>query len=214
MTIENKTKLHYSDCKERNCNHPVVLAFSKPKLDWVKIKTNLKGKRVLEVGAGNGYFSNILRKLCNLTVLDISSHQLKYNPEKQQYIGSVYKLPFKDDSYDVVLCSNLLHHLDFPQDAVNEMKRVAKTEVIISEPNRNNPILFIGALIKGHERKAIKYSKRYISKMIEKSGMNILRHTYIGGMVMPNATPTFMLPFVGAKSKNRLSFFQLFSCGV
>lgn len=212
MDIEAKTKKYYSRCKERSFSHPVIQEFSKPKLEWIMSKTNLTNKKVLEVGAGNGYFSNLLINICDLTVIDTSEYQLKLNSAEKKYLGSVYELPFKKNSFDIVFCSNLLHHLNKPQDAIDEMKRVAKDKVIILEPNRNNPILFIGALFIGHERGAIKSSKKYITKMIKKSGMKIKEHTYIGGLVMPHGTPTIILPLSGAKSKNRLSFFQIFIC--
>ena len=169
-------------------------------------------KKVLEVGAGNGYFSDQLRKVCNLTVIDTSKHQLKSNPTKNQFVGSVYKLPFKDNDYDIVFSSNLLHHLNEPLKAINEMKRVASSNIIFSEPNRNNPFLFLGALLIKHERNSIKYSKKFISRLIEKANIKIKYHTYIGGMVMPLFTPRFALPLLRPKSKSILSFFQLFIC--
>ena len=210
--IEEKTYKYYQNCNERHYDHPIIQAFSRPKIEWIKSKIGLSGKKILEVGAGNGYFSNNLISECELTVLDTSEYQLRFNPAKQKHIGSVYKMPFQDNSFDIVFCSNLLHHLKDSQRAVLEMKRVAKNFVIILEPNRNNPILFIGALFYKHERKAIKYSKKFISNLIKNSKLKTTNHTFIGGLVMPNLTPLFILPIAMAKSKNLFSFFQIFIC--
>ena len=41
--------------------------------------------------------------------------------------GSVYKLPFADDSFDLIFCSEVLEHLDVYHLALNEIHRVLKT---------------------------------------------------------------------------------------
>ena len=210
--MEDETQKYYSDCKERHYSHPVVQAFAEPKIEWITSKINLKDKTILEIGGGNGYFSSELVKKGILTTLDISSHQLKYNPAKDKINGTVYELPFKDNEFDIIFCSNLLHHLDNPINALNEMKRVAKNTVIISEANRRNPILFIGALILKRERNAIKYSKKFVASLIKKTGLTIKYHSFFGGLVMPNDTPVILLPYVGKKSTNSFSFFQIFIC--
>ena len=213
MNIELATKKHYESCKERHFSHPVVQAFAQPKLDWIYSKVDLQGLKVLEVGGGNGYFSNLLMRTSDLTVVDISKHQLNYNPAKKKVVASVYELPFEDNSFDVVFSSNLLHHLNDPKMALEEMKRVSRNIIIIVEPNRNNPILFIGALLLKHERGAIKYSRKFTSSLIKDSGLSIQHHTYIGSLVMPNATPTFLLPVLKyGKSLSPASFFQIFIC--
>ena len=212
FNVEIATRNYYSKCKERHYSHPIIHAFSVPKLKWIMSKIRLNNKRVLEIGAGNGYFSNQLMKVCNLTVIDISEHQLKFNPSRAKQVGSVYDLPYKNNSFDIVFSSNLLHHSNIPLKAINEMKRVAKNQIIFCEPNRNNPILFLGALLCRHERNVTKYSKKFIKNLIGKVNMRVKHHSYLGGMVMPNSTPSFLLPFVGAESKNNLSFFQIFIC--
>ncbi len=51
--------------------------------------------------------------------------------------GDIKRLPFEDNSFDLVTCQTLLIHLDSPILAVKEMFRVLKPggKVLISEPN-------------------------------------------------------------------------------
>jgi ubiquinone/menaquinone biosynthesis C-methylase UbiE len=51
--------------------------------------------------------------------------------------GTAYKLPFPDNSFDVVTCQTLLIHLSYPEKALLEMKRVVKKDgiVICVEPS-------------------------------------------------------------------------------
>lgn len=59
--------------------------------------------------------------------------------------GDAHRLPFEDDSFDVVTCQTLLIHLENPEQALLEMKRVVKKNgiVICAEPNN-----LVGSLIK------------------------------------------------------------------
>ncbi|HPJ17463.1 MAG TPA: class I SAM-dependent methyltransferase [Candidatus Woesebacteria bacterium] len=193
---------------ERHYSHPVITQFAKPKVDWLKSKVNFKGKKVLEVGGGNGYISQFLNPLCDLTVLDISEHELANNPAKTKVCGSAYQLPFEPNSFDIVFCSNLLHHLNFPQKALAEMRRVSKDLVIISEPNIINPLMFFGVWLFPHERGAHRFTKNYLLNLFSQAQLKLLDHTFLGGLVMPNATPN--IPFISRpESTSPLSFFQI-----
>ena len=210
MNIDHATQDYYRSNNERFYTHPVVQAFSKPKYDWISNQVTITGKKVLDVGSGNGYFAQYFGSKSDLTALDLSEHQLKNNPATKKVIGSAYKLPFEDASFDIVFCSNLLHHLESPLIALKEMARVSRKYVIISEPNVFNLIIILGSLFIKHERGALKSSKRFVSNLITEAGLKIIKHTFIGGLVMPNGTPTFMLPYVNPVSRSFCSFFQIF----
>lgn len=45
------------------------------------------------------------------------------------------KLPFRDNSFDIVVCTDVLEHLDNPHEVFREVIRVAKKYIIISLPN-------------------------------------------------------------------------------
>ena len=145
-SVEELTERKYTNRKERNYKHPVIQAFTIPKLAWILTHVDLKNKKILEVGGGNGYFSTHLDKISDLTVLDISESQLKHNPATNKVVGSVYDIPFEDNTFDIVLSSNLLHHLDKPENGLDEMKRVSKDKLILLEPNNFNPIIYVGCL--------------------------------------------------------------------
>lgn len=212
MNIEKHTQDYYATSNERSYQHPVIQAFSAPKYQWIKQHLALDNKTVLDVASGNGYFAQHFEKDCQLTALDLSSNQLQYNPASHKKVGSAYELPFADNSFDVVFTSNLLHHLENPAKAIGEMQRVSKRYVVISEPNRNNPMIFLGALCIPHERGAIYSSRKNLSAMIKQQGLRITHHTFLGGFVMPNGTPTFMLPLAMATTQAPFSFFQIFIC--
>jgi ubiquinone/menaquinone biosynthesis C-methylase UbiE len=179
--------------KRRHPNHPVVKAFVLSKINFIRENINLlKNSTLLDVGCGNGFFTYHLAKFYDVTGLDFSKRMLKINPHRKLVHGDVENLPFDNNSFDVVFCSDLLHHLKTPEKAVKEMKRVAKKYIIISEPNRNNPLSFLFHLIKKGERKALKFTKRYLNKICRKLNLNPIK-SFTSGFIYPNKTPNIKI---------------------
>jgi|LGOV01.1.fsa_nt_gb ubiquinone/menaquinone biosynthesis C-methylase UbiE len=83
--------------------------------DYAKWKA-LKGK-VLEVGAGRkeGYTKESI-------TIDINSN---FNPD---ILASGYNLPFKNNTFDTMIATEVLEHLERPQSFVNEIHRVLKPD--------------------------------------------------------------------------------------
>jgi len=89
------------------------------------------GKKVLDVGAGLGFDScRFLRAGAQVTCFDYSpilSHQGLLNvPEARWIAGTAPVLPFKEDSFDVVIANAALHHIRDVPATIAEMLRVLK----------------------------------------------------------------------------------------
>jgi len=214
-SVEQETFKYYQNVKlHRTYEHPVIQAFAGPKVDWIASHVALEGKSVLDVGGGNGYFSQFFMKVCSDThVVDISDTQLQMNPlaSEKRHLGSAYKLDFPDNSFDVVFASNLLHHLDRPEVAMKEFARVARDRVVIMEASNANPLMWLGACVAAHEFRSRLHSKSFVGKLITDQKLHILEHTYQGGMLLPNRSATWTLPFAMYKTLNPyLSYFQIF----
>jgi SAM-dependent methyltransferase len=87
---------------------------------------------VLEVGPGNGMVTGWLRdRGIAVTTVDIDA---TCGPDD---LASVTALPYDDAAFDVALCCEVLEHLPFdavPR-ALRELRRVARTGVVISVPD-------------------------------------------------------------------------------
>ena len=59
----------------------------------------------------------------------------KNNPELNIFQESVYELKSKSNSIDLVLLLEVLEHLDHPEIALEEIKRVSKKYLIVGVPN-------------------------------------------------------------------------------
>ncbi len=96
-----------------------------------------KGARVLDVGCGDGLISAVLqakRPDLILRGIDVLPRSHTHIPV-EMFDGSL--IPFDDQSFDVVLFSDVLHHTPDPAVLLREARRVARHSVLIKDHNRN-----------------------------------------------------------------------------
>ena len=99
----------------------------------------LKNKKCLDAGCGSSFHGsiNLLRMGADEVVgLDLNktifSHYKKIKkliPKEKKLtikVGSVLKLPYKNNSFDFVLCQGVMHHTTNPEKAISECFRVLK----------------------------------------------------------------------------------------
>ena len=160
--------------KRRKPSHPVIRAFVEPKITEIKKYIEVKeNSDVLELGAGNGFFSFYLENMCNLTVTDYSKQMIELNPAKNKRVMNASNIEFEDNSFDIVFEANLLHHVIDIDRVISEMKRVSKKYIVFIEPNRNNPLMFLFGLLKKVERNSLKFSLRYMIQLVKNEGLKI-----------------------------------------
>jgi len=117
------------------------------------------------------------------------------NPVKNTALMDATDLKFNDNSFDIVFCRALLHHVENVNKIVREMKRVSRKYVVLLEPNRNNPLKFLFALIVPEERKALRFSLKYTHEIARQNGLKII-DSFSYGLLTPNKTPAFLLPIL------------------
>ena len=91
-----------------------------------------KTDSVLDLGCGDGLNIMLLNNMGIKEVIgvDISKKLLKMakanNPKTKFYVGSAESLPFRTNSFDIVLIDSVLHHLMEYEEPAKEIKRVLK----------------------------------------------------------------------------------------
>src|SRR3990172_8352313 len=108
------------------------------------IGNEIKGKKILEIGCGDGILSFLLaQKGAYVTGIDISKEAIKFARDKCNHmanmdflLSSAYELTFREKSFDYVVSSDVIEHLVEPEKMLLEIKRVwNKTgKVIITTP--------------------------------------------------------------------------------
>lgn len=126
---------------------------------------------LLDVGCG-GKFSECLTKEYQLRTkcIDVAINKNwanNTNKNIQFKEGSIYELPFENNTFDYLFLKDILHHIDESKhdleqfkNAFNELKRVCKPNgrIIILEANRYNPLFYPHmVLLEGHDH--LRYNK-------------------------------------------------------
>jgi SAM-dependent methyltransferase len=180
----------------RSPRHPVVEAFSRPKLEFIRRHMpDLDVATVVDIGAGNGYFTWLLDCWGTTVAIDYAQAMLRQHPARHRLRSDALALPLQDDAVDVAFCGNLLHHLSDPAQAVAEMKRVARRYVVLVEPNRNNPLMFAFGMVRKAERGTLTMHQRRLVQLLEQQDLHVVAATTMGTIV-PNLTPTPVLPLL------------------
>ena len=96
---------------------------------------------ILDAGCGEGFGISLVNEAfpeSEITGIDFSYKALSVALEGNSinYIqGNVYHLPVETNFFDIVLCSEVLEHLQNPEDALLELNRVSANWVICTVPN-------------------------------------------------------------------------------
>jgi SAM-dependent methyltransferase len=106
-------------------------------LNILRTLAGLEFTSFLDVGGGEGYMSALVRDLFGARVItsDLSREAALRAAELfgvRSCTVNAARLPFRDNAFDVVHCSEVLEHLERPFVSLAEMLRVARKYVVVS----------------------------------------------------------------------------------
>ncbi|HWY68178.1 MAG TPA: class I SAM-dependent methyltransferase [Terriglobales bacterium] len=96
--------------------------------------------RVLDIGCGDGLLSSqIVKKRSDLVVqgIDVLVRNKTFIPVTE-FDGAV--IPYANDSFDVAILVDVLHHTDDPTVLLREAKRVSRKGIVIKDHTSNGPM--------------------------------------------------------------------------
>ena len=114
--------------------------------------SHLQGKKVLDVACGNGYLLEALSDSNEKYGIDESQDAVKESkrrsPKAKVLKASMFKLPFKNDFFDVAIMANVIPNADFygvpekrrhnQEKAIGEVARVLKKNGVLYLTTPNN----------------------------------------------------------------------------
>jgi 2-polyprenyl-3-methyl-5-hydroxy-6-metoxy-1,4-benzoquinol methylase len=102
--------------------------------EWVHNHTNLKGV-LLDIGCGDGYLSTLVREDIDYTGIDINTSQVKAKAVEHDLMKPPF--PFSANTFDTIVCSEVLEHLFDLRVVHKEARRLIKKggTYIVSTPN-------------------------------------------------------------------------------
>lgn len=100
--------------------------------------------KILDVGCGDTYFLSLVKNNFNNVEccgIDVSEEAImRGDNDVNICIGFAEELPYEDNKFDIVYCSQLLEHIKDPLVVVKELKRVCKVGglVVVTVPIGTN----------------------------------------------------------------------------
>jgi 2-polyprenyl-3-methyl-5-hydroxy-6-metoxy-1,4-benzoquinol methylase len=115
---------------------------------------DLKINSILDAGCGEGFVLSEFKKrgIGNfLEGIDSSEEALNTGRELFPYLslklGNIYNLPYEDESFDLVICAEVMEHLNEPDKVMEEIVRVSRKYCLLSVPNE--PLFMISNFLRG-----------------------------------------------------------------
>ena len=105
------------------------------------IRPIVKNKTVLELATGTGLIAkNIVNAAAHIEATDASAEVILEAKRDNQSaklhfsVQDMFRLPYADKSFDVVIVSNALHIIPQPEKALAEIRRVLKNDGVLIAP--------------------------------------------------------------------------------
>lgn len=145
-----------------------------------------RGKKLLDAGCGTGL---MLRHFPKASVgLDINPRNLKkakiHAPQAKLVLGDIEKIPFKNNLFSTIICTEVLEHLPKPDVALKEIFRVLqKGGFLIGSVPAKNPIWNLRFLSSTHPGEPYHrlYHKDEITNLLFRFGkINFLKRGDLG----------------------------------
>jgi len=191
-------------------------------LKWLS-KVSKKTYKILDQGCGIGQYTFSAYKIGfqNIIGMDFSEELLKFarkNTKNLKYNikfikGDIRNMPFKENSFDVVISGGIVEHVPETAKTISELSRVLKKNgyLLIHVPHKISVFTitkkiqqFFGLWKCGYEKS---FTKKYFSKLLKENGFEIKeyflsefhpgKHKIIGKIIQIIDKPLYLAGFGG-----------------
>ena len=119
---------------------------------------DMEGKKILDFGSGEGITANHFAEKNDVTAIEPSKEMLSNawkDYEYTQIVGDVNALSaFKNETFDMIICHNVLEYIDDKAAVIKALARVLKKDGIISivKHNRAGRVMQMAVLLDDFEK--------------------------------------------------------------
>ena len=127
------------------------------KIVWKQLG-NLEGKKILDFGSGEGITANHFAEKNDVTAIEPSEDMLSNAWKEYEYtqiLGDVNALStFNDETFDIIICHNVLEYIDDKEAVVKALVRVLKKggSLSIAKHNRAGRVMQMAVLLDDFEK--------------------------------------------------------------
>lgn len=149
---------YYATDRNLRIHEETHAKYAIPKADftcWTLDTVDWQGQEaVLDIGSGRGtHYSQLIDRAPEVRyyAMDLSSFLIQNHPADHDRLaqGDAMRLPYADNSFDVVMANHMLYHLDNIDDSLDEIKRVLKRKgMLIASTNSRHTLPELQVLIR------------------------------------------------------------------
>lgn len=200
----------------------IVFPMYKRRLAWYVASLCEENARILDVGCNDGKVARMIKKhkpSVSFTGVDVQAHR-PAQIERRLYDGR--RLPFPDNSFDIVMALDVLHHSKDALALLGEMKRVTKRHIIIKDHRKygffSNLLLsftdYCANAPYGIKCRFRYYSMKEWNRLFSKLKLKLLGSLLrpnLGFLVIKRQNPIFKLEKQEGSNASRQGYYQSFS---
>ncbi len=145
-----------------------------------KILKKNNPKKILEAGCGTGrILMPLIKKGYLIEGFDLSKNMLKELSKKNKNIktkiGDIEKIPYKNNTFDLIYSITVLMHLPDFKKAFKEMYRVTKKNglIVFDLPNRNSIWTRLSIIFNSNKKRTRLYSLKELKEYFKKYNYQI-----------------------------------------
>ena len=163
-------------------------------LGFIRSRPDLfRGKRILDAGGREGLIIDGIEGAQWKLILDINRSELRKSSTEDKVMADLKYIPFVDDSFDVAIFSEVMEHVEEPDEVVAELARTCK-DVILTTPNSTGLRRALWR-VRGKEELSApghvkEFSPREVRSIFSDFGFRAVEHKGIGFMI---EKPRFLL---------------------
>ena len=175
-----KIKTNYKYLSKNPISRQLVYNFNS---QLKKIIKELNFTSLLDAGCGEGVTIKLLEEYLqniNCVGIDLDETHIQMSKENAPFckykIGNIYNLPFNKESFEIVMCLEVLEHLEKPDTALQELHRLSSKYVIISVPRE--PIWRLLNMARGKYWKELGNTPGHINHYNSKKIVNLIKKQF------------------------------------
>ena len=186
---------------------------------WVNniLLKDIKSKTILDIGCGEGSLLKMLQDKNN-KVFGIEASETGQLACREKGIDCISldisreKFPYPDNSFDIVLCLEVMEHLENPYHCLGEIKRVLKEEGLfitsIPNPKMLHPYIYPGLFTVNNFERFLELNSFEIIKIIGWGQIAMLNKTSKWLKLKNNVLAKNLTGFVHYLSRKRNTFLR------
>ena len=127
----------------------------------------IKGQQVLDIGCGNGGIAEYFAEHNEVAGVDVADQRKTAEDCFEFHQVNDEKLPFDDDSFDIVISNHVIEHVGDQELHLTEIRRVLKPGgcAYFATPNKSSPIM------EGHVGNDMVLKYREMEPLIRRCGL-------------------------------------------